>query len=78
MSEPNTPEQRRWTAGAISLLALGLLILSLSGLCTSAALLSWFRGEADPDGLVAPPIILVVGGPFIVLGLVLVIRSFRK
>lgn len=75
-ADPNPP--RRWTGSAIVLVVIGLLILVPSGLCTSVfGLGALFDGGSGYGGFVLG-MALVVGGPFIVLGALLVRTGLRE
>jgi len=68
----------RWTGTAIALVVIGLLILIPSGLCTGVfGLGALFDGvNADTSGFLETA--LIVGGPFIVLGALLVRTGLRE
>ena len=74
-TEPERPEpgsRLRWTAGAIALLVIGLVILIPSGLCTSIALVAFATtGSNMAERLHAVLSVLSIGGPFILVGFVL-------
>lgn len=65
--EPKPATTPRWTAGAVALIVIGLLIVIPSGLCTAV-----FAGGA---GLLIP---LLIGGPFIAVGISLIIAGWRS
>jgi hypothetical protein len=72
---PQPPPRRRWSAAAIALLVVGLLILIPSGLCTGVfaiPMLADWSSEATSYLLV----VLVYGGPFIAIGTALVVAAF--
>jgi membrane protein implicated in regulation of membrane protease activity len=77
-ADPKPPA--RWTGAAVALLIIGLLILIPSGLCTSAfgiaALAGGFGSSGVDMSLLA--MALIVGGPFVVLGALLVRTGLRK
>lgn len=81
MFTPDPPKRLRWTAGAIALLVLGLLILIPSGLCTAAmgvlSIASLGSGN-DEWGAILPP--MIIGLPFIALGagLIWLARRLRR
>lgn len=85
MSEPLTPaplppRQPHWSALAITLLVIGLVILIPSGLCTgvmgAGALLEAFSsGSSDSGGFLS--MVLFVGGPFVLVGAALVYAAFK-
>jgi hypothetical protein len=56
------PKQPHWTAGAVALIIIGLVIAGLSGLCSAA--------------LGAPT--LIFSGPFIILGIALIVTGWRE
>jgi len=76
-ADPKPPA--RWTGAAVALLVIGLLILIPSGLCTSAfgvaGLLGAFGSSGDISLL---PMALIVGGPFVLLGALLVRAGLRQ
>ncbi|HEX4861399.1 MAG TPA: hypothetical protein VFV07_09190 [Rhizomicrobium sp.] len=73
------PGPRRGVAGGIALLVLGLVILVPSGLCTGimaiGAIVSMFQ---YPSAVGLLPTALVVGGPFVAAGGVLVWLGVRR
>jgi hypothetical protein len=74
MSQPaQPPPRKRWTSGAVALFALGLLILVPSGLCTAAVgiWMLWSEGYFVIPGMV------LVGGPLILLGALLLTLGLR-
>ncbi len=81
MSEPDptTPEKNtpvRWTAGAIAVFAIGLLILIPSGICTGViGVLSLFDGATDFGEFLV--IVLPVGGLPMVIGAALVYAGLK-
>lgn len=76
-ADPKPPA--RWTGAAIALVVIGLLILIPSGLCTSlfgiGALLGGGSSGLDMSFLAMA---LIVGGPFILLGALLVRTGLRE
>lgn len=68
----------RWTGAAIALVSIGLLMLIPSGLCTGIIGLSaLFDSSGGYDsGLLR--IALLIGGPFVVLGALLVRTGLRE
>ena len=77
MTQPEqTPRRPHWTAAAVALLVFGLLILVPSGLCTAyLGIMGLLYGGKDaPDVLTMA---LFYGGPFVILGGVLVWLGFR-
>ena len=72
-ADPNP--QPRWTGGAIALVLIGLLILIPSGLCTAVFGLGDLMDSGGPFMLI---IALVVGGPFVVLGALLIRTGLRE
>lgn len=82
MSSPETPKPRlRWTANAIALLVIGLLILIPSGLCTAGfgimALVDFLNYPENSDGASFVAEAVIVGGPFILVGAALVYGALR-
>lgn len=77
-ADPKPPA--RWTGAAIALVVIGLLILVPSGLCTSAfgiaGLMGMFESSSGDASLL--PMALIVGGPFVVLGALLVRTGLRE
>ncbi len=72
--------RRHWTLGAIALVVIGLLLLVPSGLCTGVfgvAMITEAPRSSVIDALNTLAIALVVGGPFIVGGAVLIYAGFR-
>jgi membrane protein implicated in regulation of membrane protease activity len=80
MQPPPPARKPHWSALAITLLVIGLLILIPSGLCTGimgvGALMEAFSsGSSDMGGFLY--MVLFVGGPFVVIGAALVYAAFR-
>ncbi len=81
MSEPNPSKidqgtHPRWTAGAVALFAIGLLVLVPSGLCTGIiGILSLFDGATDFGEFLV--IVLPVGGVPMVMGAALVYAGLK-
>jgi hypothetical protein len=77
-TDPKPPA--RWTGAAVTLVIIGLLILVPSGLCTGvfgiAGLVGSFGSSGGGMGLLA--MALIVGGPFVVLGALLVRTGLRE
>ena len=86
MSQPMPdpiPKPRYSTAGIVALIVLGLLLLVPSGLCTAAIGIGAIYGmiaapENAGDALGTIPMILIVGGPFIVGGAALLLTGIRR
>ena len=89
MFDPNTAPpprpspagpKRRWGALAVTLLAIGLLILIPSGLCTGilgvGAIYEMITEPASSDGMSVLSAALMVGGIPIAIGVVLVLVAF--
>lgn len=75
--------ERTGTAGMIALLVLGLVILIPSSLCTGflgiGALVDTIANPANAgDGLSVMAMALVIGGPFVATGAVLVWFAIRR
>ena len=83
MPEPEAP-RRHWTAGAVALVVLGLLILIPSGLCTATMGVTSIIAMFTPNvsGLVGGVMLLimtlVIGGPFVALGIGLIAIAQRE
>jgi len=84
MSDPQTPPSPqpapKWTGSAIALVVIGLLILIPSGLCTSVFGLAGLfdsSGYGGYDGFMLG-MALIVGGPFIILGALLIRTGLRE
>jgi len=76
MNEPQPTPQRRWTASAIALLVFGLVILVPSGLCTAyLGVMGIFFGGNDMADVLT--MALFYGGPFVLIGGILVWLAFR-
>jgi hypothetical protein len=89
MTGPDPSPKSRWTAGAVALIVIGLVILIPSGLCTTAIgigyVIEMFTYQrqnlvtiltgALPTALLLPALI---GGPFIALGAYLVHLGWRR
>jgi hypothetical protein len=69
--------RKRWTFGAVALVALGLLILVPSGLCTGIGGLVAF-GEGGEGLRVILPMVLMFGVPAILLGWLFVWLGLRQ
>jgi len=70
---PSEPAPRRPTPlGAIALIVIGVLILLPSGLCTGLvgvlAVISAFQSQGSTSGMEDFTMALVFGGPFLVVG----------
>ena len=82
MFDPQTPPPTgpRWTGAAIALFSIGLLILIPSGLCTGAfgigALVDTLSSNGSDSGILI--MALIVGGPFILLGALLMRTGLRE
>lgn len=82
MPEPQSSPARRphWSALAVTLLVIGLLILIPSGLCTgvfgAGALYDMFTSSSD-EGVSILAEALMIGGPFLAVGGALVYAAFR-
>ncbi len=76
--DPRPPA--RWTGAAVALVVIGLLILIPSGLCTSAFGVAGLLGALGSSGgdISLLPMALIVGGPFVVLGALLVRTGLRE
>jgi hypothetical protein len=74
------PPRPRWTGAAITLFAIGLLILIPSGLCTGVfgigAIVGSFSSNGFDYGIVI--MALIVGGPFMLLGALLMRTGLRE
>lgn len=74
------PSDSRWTGSAIALVVIGLLILVPSGLCTGVfgigALLDFGAGQGYEVVMLVGA--LLIGGPFIVLGTLLIRTGLRE
>ncbi len=83
MPEPETPS-RRWTAGAVALVVLGLLILIPSGLCTATMGVTSIIGMFTQNdggaggGFMLLVMTVVLGGPFVGLGIGLIFIGLRE
>lgn len=75
MMPPTPPPQPRWTGSAIALVLIGFLILIPSGLCTAVFGLGDLMGSGGGYMLV---LALIVGGPFVVLGIALIRSGLRE
>jgi hypothetical protein len=72
------PKRRGWTAGVIALVVLGLLLVVLSGLCSGAfGLMMVSPSWKAADILKALGLILMVGGPFMVVGVACIVIGLR-
>ena len=80
MSE-SQPPSREWTGGACALVAIGLLFLVPSGLCTGTfgfmAIVEAIQSK-DFSDLSSLTGVLMVGLPFIVLGALLIRFGLRR
>ena len=81
MSMPEPSPRGRWTGSAIALVVIGLLILIPSGLCTATMgglfLFSKFSADSANADLSDLLSVLIVGGPFILVGLFLLRAGLR-
>ena len=77
-ADPKPPA--RWTGAAIGLVTIGLLILVPSGLCTGVMGLSALLDSGGGGGLNGFILVmaLVIGGPFVVLGALLLRTGLRE
>ncbi len=77
-ADPKPPA--RWTGAAVALVTIGLLILIPSGLCTSAFGIAALMGSLGPSGadMSILAMALIVGGPFVALGALLVRAGLRQ
>jgi hypothetical protein len=77
MTQPEQPPRRHWTASAVALLVIGLLILVPSGLCTAFFGIMGILYGSGADALNTLSEALVFGGPFVVVGALFVVLGFR-
>ncbi len=77
-ADPKPPA--RWTGAAVAFVVIGLLILIPSGLCTGvfgiAGLVGGLTSSGADMSLLA--MALIVGGPFVALGALLVRTGLRE
>ena len=71
---------QRWTGAAITLVVFGLLIFIPSGLCTGVVGIAglFSLSQAQGYGVAALIAAVIVGGPFIVLGALLIRTGLRE
>jgi hypothetical protein len=78
MSDTPTPHVPKWTGWALALVTIGALILVPSGLCTGAfgigAIYEAATGSVS-DATDLLTMALVVGGPFIAVGIALILSG---
>jgi uncharacterized membrane protein HdeD (DUF308 family) len=78
MTEPRQTPQRHWTAGAVALLVIGLVILVPSGLCTAyLGIMGILYGGNSSETSDLLTMALLYGGPFVFLGALFVYLGFR-
>jgi hypothetical protein len=80
MVPQSPPPEPKWTAAAITLVVIGLLILVPSGLCTGVMGISALFDSSDGANfnIVILAMALIVGGPFVVIGALLVRTGLRE
>jgi hypothetical protein len=82
MTSPEPSPPRRWTSAAVAIFVIGLLILVPSGLCSSAFLVGMLysavsEGANFGESLSVLSSVVLVGGPFIVVGAALTFFGWR-
>jgi hypothetical protein len=81
MAQPEAKSRPHWTAGAVALVVIGLLILVPSGLCTAViggiSIFEMFSADSSNESLSDIFSFLLYGAPFIALGAILVYAGFK-